>query len=475
MTFPEVVLTGTYASSADETGLSTVTLPGSTGDIQKDDLIFIFWAFQSDGGGPSRIGACYGVRGYHQLTQDDQGNCEGRIFYKAAHGNEAGQTIQITAENTTARIAIIVVVRGADIYTAPYCNIATAGASSTNPDAPSRTAPWGSADNLWIAFGCASGSAGFTGTPQNGDSQPYDGGIRVSASTTNPMSAALDWTQRAAATEDPTAWTRSSGNWKADTVVVRPAQTVNHPAVRGYAVRQVLGVPSTSNRDVTIPIVGGGAHRRMLLGIGGNDLQTSDTLTITLDPSGTPIVFSLVEDTLGNLAENDGAGEAGADGMRWYTSIERQDIAAGDYTLNVSGSFWPSNGTAHFFEIENTPTESVLVVGVASEFESSAGPVEFTVTGAANGLILALCRLGAANTWDSNESVIGGQRPGMFGDCGEVDVYNDSMLAFVGRSIEGTNTVHLELDPNTISRLGLAIALGFVPSIAPNPLFFGGF
>src|SRR5690606_27845452 len=100
---------------------------------------------------------------------------------------------------------------------------------STDPDPPSRTAPWGSAENLFLAYAGGMGATAFSGVPQNGSAQNYQGDTKLSANTAgDPVASAFAWSLINAESDDPTAWTRASSNWCANTVVVRPAVANNH-------------------------------------------------------------------------------------------------------------------------------------------------------------------------------------------------------------------------------------------------------
>src|SRR5690606_18702610 len=172
----------------------------------------------------------------------------------------------------------------------------------------------------------------------------------------DPVASAFAWSLINAESDDPTAWARASSNWCANTVVVRPAVANNHARVRSYSCHAVAaGV----TRDVSVTFAGG-PKTRLLFAIVGDDLATGDSVTCTLDPGGANIAMSLVQDTLGTVAEDDADG----DGLRWYTTVGHQALS-GTYVIRTVASSWPNASSAHFFEIENTHDNSDVVPAVS--------------------------------------------------------------------------------------------------------------
>src|SRR5690606_7198604 len=189
----EIVGISTYASETTDSGDFSVTLPSPAGGILKNDLIFLFWTYRQGTGGPTRVSAAAGLRGWNQIHYRTQSEVRIRILYKVAQGGEEGQSITLRGQNNTGNCVTMAVVRGADVYTMPFCGTGV-GESSTNPDPPSRTAPWGSAENLFLAYAGGMGATAFSGVPQNGLAQNYQGDTKLSANTAgDPVASAFAW------------------------------------------------------------------------------------------------------------------------------------------------------------------------------------------------------------------------------------------------------------------------------------------
>lgn len=99
---------------------------------------------------------------------------------------------------------------------------ATGGATTTK-DPPSLTASWGAEDNLWFAYGNHDGdssTSAFTGDPANYTILGTDEYV----SATDGVEHRIGWRQLNAATEDPGAYTISSGiRGVSATLAIRPA------------------------------------------------------------------------------------------------------------------------------------------------------------------------------------------------------------------------------------------------------------
>jgi hypothetical protein len=138
------------------------------------------------------------------------------VGYLIASGGET--TVAVTSSAAERSTHIAARITGWHGTTPPEIS-AVASGSSTAPNPSSVTASWGSADNLFIAlYGVDSGAP--TAYPTN-----YS--LAQTTTTTTPTSAAyggMAARQVAAASDDPGAFTNStSDDWRAYTVVVRPA------------------------------------------------------------------------------------------------------------------------------------------------------------------------------------------------------------------------------------------------------------
>lgn len=373
-------------------------------------------------------------------------------------GTESGAVLTTPSNSVTGHCTAAFLIRGSDRYSHPHCGSGTGNNASANPDPPSRTAPWGSADNLWLIWAGGIGANTFSGTPQNGDAVNYSGVTYLFANTTNQASAGFGWTARTALTENPTAFTRASAAHAENTIVVRPAQP-EQTKVRYRCTSVQRQTVTGSPQDFTVRVEGGD-NTRLVCVILVNGLA-GGSLTATLDPSGENISLS---------PANDGSNSFSTQSLcRFFTTIDAQEFAPGDYTLRVAGntgikSIW-------WIEIEDTPTESNNVLSVRLNVTGALNSniVDTTINGEEGGLIIAL----VSGSWScpSVFHTFNGERPHGYGDA--LTSSTEANL-WIGRSGDGSNAIHIEHGSdstgNTLSVS--AIALGYEPTEEKNPLFW---
>lgn len=104
--------------------------------------------------------------------------------------------------------------------------------SSNAADPPSKTASWGSDENLWIAVAGFDGETGISGYPTNYDNNQRWLASSVVGGTACSMASATR--NLIAATDDPSAFLMTfAQEWRAHTIVIRPAESSNQQSVAG--------------------------------------------------------------------------------------------------------------------------------------------------------------------------------------------------------------------------------------------------
>ena len=207
------------------------------------------------------------------------------VGYLIASGGET--TVAVTSTGSERSTHIAVRITGWHGTTPPEISTATTG-TSTAPNSGSVTASWGSADNLFIAlYGVDSGNVTAYALPDNNI---------ASQTTASAAYGAICSDELAQATLDPGAFTNSaSDDWRAYTIVVRPAagggvtttrahaqaqawieQTYNVHGQAQARVKQTYNVHGQSQARIkqTYPLCTGGG------GGGGGAILGSDTMIL---------------------------------------------------------------------------------------------------------------------------------------------------------------------------------------------------
>src|SRR5690606_21527734 len=127
------------------------------------------------------------------------------------------------------------------------------------------------------------------------------------------------------------------------------------------------------------------------------------------------------------------------------TTVGHQALS-GTYVIRTVASSWPNASSAHFFEIENTHDNSDVVPAVSVVSDGTPDTeVVGSIDAGTDGLVLALTKNGANDTYTSDVSTIGGARAGRFGESSENDGYNRKSLVYVGRAEGAAQDVTLRL------------------------------
>lgn len=221
MAFPQVI-------GSPETALfespSTSHLVPMPGDADEDDLLYV--EFASDGDA-----AVTTPSGWQQVFSAANGTAVRLGAYvKKAVGDEGGTTVDFVTAAAEFASSVTYRIQAGTWYgdLSTLSDAVAAGTpatgSSSNPNPPSVTAPWGSADNLFFAPAANSqGNFAFNSPPSN-----YGNAVSVVGSQ-GAFNADIASARRqlAAASDDPGAWTMafSIATWVAGTVVIRPAES----------------------------------------------------------------------------------------------------------------------------------------------------------------------------------------------------------------------------------------------------------
>lgn len=140
--------------------------------------------------------------------------------YRIADGTESSATF--TTSTSQASVVCVLQIGNWHGTTAPEAIYGTSGPATTTPNTSSRTASWGSANNLWLSVIMLGGITTPDTWPTNYTYFQYaeDSGGGVDADDVTLFIAAR---QLAAGTENPGGYTIASAKyWLGETVVVRP-------------------------------------------------------------------------------------------------------------------------------------------------------------------------------------------------------------------------------------------------------------
>jgi hypothetical protein len=219
--FPTVesMTTNTFSST---TTTHNVTMPAT---VMAGDLLIVF--FTNDGNATVTTPSGWTAMG--TLTRDIY--ARGSVYAKIANGTEGGTTVNFITSATEQAAAQTYRILGASWYGSITNGIALQsydpGTTTTTPNPPSLSPPWGAADSLWIAY-----AAGSSWTSVNSYPASYTNGTHTISSTgTAGASTSTARRQLNAENENPGAFTMSvSASGVVFTVAVRP---LNCGAVSG--------------------------------------------------------------------------------------------------------------------------------------------------------------------------------------------------------------------------------------------------
>lgn len=219
MAFPSVSSSVTGSSGG---GVTTHNIALTSLTINSGDLIIILAAH--DGAGVATYTWDNSTAGtWTTLDSYSNGNVDYECRAKVADGTEDSATLANTISQSETACHIVYVIENWD-GTISNVEIGTAAYGATgHPDAPSLTASWGSADNLWIAFYSAEvGGSDPSAWPTNYTSNQLQANERADAAGCKLAAATYE---NATATENPAAWTvdDTSADTVANTIVVKPA------------------------------------------------------------------------------------------------------------------------------------------------------------------------------------------------------------------------------------------------------------
>jgi trimeric autotransporter adhesin len=222
--FPHIV--GSIVSyNTSDSATTTVTLPDS---IVAGNLLVIVYAV--DGGPSSTPGWPAGWAVCSALTADPDGAVGLEVRYRVADGTE-GASIEVTLSPNSQFSAVAL--RITDYTGTPSCGTPATTATGTpvsSIDAPAHTAPWGAADNLWIAAMANDDGRRLASWPPAASVYTTAPNVlffhAVSNVALGASALAITFTS-ANATDDPAVITVGAAEeWVATTVVIRGAAPV---------------------------------------------------------------------------------------------------------------------------------------------------------------------------------------------------------------------------------------------------------
>jgi hypothetical protein len=205
VSFPTVAATSIGNVGGSRVSSSSVNLPAG---VVAGNLLIIVFACENNGAQPST------PTGWSLLSGPTVNGIGLTIFYKTAAGGETSVTVS-HGNNRTAWTCY----RISGWQGTPEVGTAATG-SSTAPNPPSLTPSWGSTKTLWLATAALAGNSGTPTYPTNYTNGISDKSTQAGVGDARAMSAQREL---AAVSEDPGAFTTTSGSWVAQTIAIRPA------------------------------------------------------------------------------------------------------------------------------------------------------------------------------------------------------------------------------------------------------------
>lgn len=223
MTFP-VVEAVSRGNNATNSTSHNVVMPAT---VNAGDLLIIL--FSTDGN-PTHTRNNTLAQSFDFLFTGNNGSTNKiTAWWKIADGTEGGATATFT---TTSEMSCYQVYRISGHSGMPPMVSQAVTGSSTAPNSPSLTVPWGSADNLWLTVFGADANTADTGSfayPTNYTTN----GIYDEANNSAGCGLGSSYRTNAAATEDAGAFTmNASEQWVAFAIAVAPVGTPYVPIRR---------------------------------------------------------------------------------------------------------------------------------------------------------------------------------------------------------------------------------------------------
>lgn len=232
MAFPQVTRGTAYNSAGSSLTAHPIPVPAS---VASGDLLVIMASVDGNAGTVS-------MTGFTELLSDPHSSSVRLwIGYKIAVGSESGTiTLTTPSEQCTAQMWKITSWHG----TTPP-EVTSAEGTSANPDPPSLSPSWGSADTLWIAGLSMNGGPGTVSVYSLPDNQVVE-----NSGGSGSSGHAFCSDELAQATLDPGTFTCTSQAWLAFTLAVRPSAG-GPPTINGTAAGTfVLGSTAVGKRTV---------------------------------------------------------------------------------------------------------------------------------------------------------------------------------------------------------------------------------
>lgn len=212
MAFPTISTIGAwYNTNGTDATSHAVSYPSG---VTSGDLLLLL--FMADGTGGITWDATAND-GFTEVFQYAAGAASTQlgVAYRIANGSEGSSSTQTTAlENVTAQMLRITSWHGT---TPPESSGSPAEGTSANPDPPSTSVSWGSADTLWVAVNGMNGGTAEPSVYPLPDNNDFQG-------TGGSGAAGGAWCSDQIATnpENPGTFTQTSQTWIAETIGIRP-------------------------------------------------------------------------------------------------------------------------------------------------------------------------------------------------------------------------------------------------------------
>lgn len=323
MTAPSNAGNNFYASVANETTVR-INMPATVTQGQ------IAWCAIVASGNDQEFLFCRGgLLGWTPLIMTVPSASRRYAFlYRWCNGNEGGLQYTTSANiDSASRVAEAGVISDVDLSTGPHFVEDNTEASTSNPQSPAITFPWGIADSFVQSVIWSTGSPNAFTAPSG-----YINASSHHAGTGSAACAVADRQVTGASGNTPPAWTRAGTNaWVAATVAWKgkPESYKHAQPIRTLAIAANSG---TNDHSIVIPE---GRNRRVLVAIYLFN-PGINAPTITLDPTGANLSLSLANKNSTNATSIWGPGEGR---VSWFQLPGNSTPTAGTYTLRITSDY----------------------------------------------------------------------------------------------------------------------------------------
>ncbi len=310
------------------------------------------------------------------FTESHDGDVRGSAYAKVATGSEGGTTVNFITSTNERAAAQVYRVLASEWYGSIASGISVGSATeadAVDPNPPSLTPSWSSADTLWIAY------SGSEGVSVSSYPSSYSGGLTTaSGGSGTHAQVASAYRQLNATSENPGIFDTASVDWVANTIAVRPfADTIAPTVTINQAIAQV---DPTNASPINFTVVFSESVSNFVTGdvsLSGTAGATTGTVTGSgttynvavsgMTGSGT-VIASLNAGVASDAAGNLNTASTATDNQVTY------DVTA-PVLAEVAAVTTPTNDNTPSYNFSTTETGTITYGGGCSSVTPTAFPV----------------------------------------------------------------------------------------------------